>query len=296
MSRRKLQLAELSAARVNGMRKARAARIPTFRRRSAAITGAALWLLAACGAWESHARAELCSDTRGLATGVSGMRDEYGGSLLVDYFRAFLEDQDLETFKSRVAARYTEGTLARILSGSRTVTARRAAVLSLGLVGSFEGSNPVLGRALADSDPIARAMAEDALWAIWFRADTRENNEILDRVRVLIGRQQLKEAEALATRLIANAPNFAEAYNQRAFAYFLEGRLAESAADCQRVLTRNPWHIGAIEGLAKCQLGLDRPHDALKSLRRALKLRPHNDSLRDLVNSLEAAIEADGSR
>ncbi len=139
-------------------------------------------------------------------------------------------------------------------------------------------------------------MAEDALWAVWFRADTPQNNEMLERVRVLIGRQQLKEAELLASRLIAIAPNFAEAYNQRAFAYFLEGRLAESASDCERVLTRNPFHIGAIEGLAKCQLGLDRPYDALNSLRKALKLRPHNDSLRELVKSLEASIESGGSR
>jgi len=227
-----------------------------LRQRGTQITKAALWFVAACAAWEWQARAGFCSDTRGLATGVSGMSDECGGSLLVDYFRAFLKDQDVETFKSRVAARYTEGTLGRVLAGSGTVTARRAAVFSLGLLGSFEGSNPALGRALADSDPVARAMAEDALWAIWFRADSPENNEILDRVRVLIGREQFKEAEALATRLIANAPNFAEAYNQRAFAYFLEGRLPESAADCQRVLTRNPFHIGAIEGLAKCELGL----------------------------------------
>jgi tetratricopeptide (TPR) repeat protein len=262
----------------------------------ARITIIVLWLLAACGAWESHARAGFCSETRGLATGVSGMSEDYGGSLLVDYFKAFLQDQDVETFKSRVAARYNEGTLGRILAASRAVTARRAAVLSLGLLGSFEASNPVLGRALADSDPIARAMAEDALWAVWFRADTPEHNEMLDRIRVLTGRQQLKEAEALATNLIAIAPNFAEAYNQRAFAYFLEGRLAESAADCQRVLTRNPFHIGAIEGLAKCQLGLGRPHDALKSLRRALKLRPHNSSLHEIVKSLEASTESDGPR
>jgi len=224
------------------------------------------------------------------------MSEEYGGSLLVDYFKAFLKDQDLETFRARVEARYTEATLCRILAGSRNATARRAGVLSLGILGSFEGSNPVLGRALADSDPIARAMAEDALWAVWFRADSPENNQMLDQVRVLIGRQQFKEAEALATHLIAIAPNFAEAYNQRAFAYFLQGRLAESASDCERVLTRNPFHIGAVEGLAKCQLGLDRPRDALKSLRRALKLRPHNDSLREMVRSLEASIESDGSR
>jgi Flp pilus assembly protein TadD len=224
------------------------------------------------------------------------MRDDFGGSLLVDYFKAFLQDHDLETFRSRVAARYNEGTLGRILSSSQVVMARRAAVLALALVGTFEGSNPIVGRALADSDPIVRAMAEDALWAVWFRADTPENNQLLDRIRALIGRQQLTEAEALATRLITIAPNFAEAYNQRAFAYFLEGRLAESAADCQQVILRNPFHIGAIEGLAKCQLGLDRPHDALKSLRRALKLRPHNDSLREMVKSLELSIESDGSK
>jgi tetratricopeptide (TPR) repeat protein len=245
-----------------------------------------------CVAWERQAPQGLCSDTGSSGSGISGTFDEYGGSLLVDYFKAFLQDKDVATFRSRVAARYDEGMLSRILSGSHFASARRAAVLSLGLVGSFEGSNSVLGRALADSDPVARAMAEDALWAVWFRADTPENNQMLDHVRVLIGRQQLKEAEALATRLITIAPNFAEAYNQRAFAYFLEGRLAESAMDCERVLTRNPFHIGAIEGLAKCQFGLDRPHDALKSLRKALKLRPHNDSLREMVKKLEAAIES----
>ncbi len=296
MFRREQQRAERLAAAAQRERNSRASGSRTCWRCGAPITSVALWLLAGYGVWESLARAGFCSDTRGVATGVLGMREEYGGSLLVDYFKAFLQDQDIETFKIRVAARYNEGTLGRILSSSRVVTARRAAVLSLGLLGSFEGSNPFLGRALADNDPIARAMAEDALWAVWFRADTPENNEMLDHVRVLVGHQQFKEAEALATRLIAIAPNFAEAYNQRAFAYFLEGRLAESAADCERVLARNPWHVGAIEGLAKCQLGLDRPHDALKSLRRALKLRPHNESLRDFVKRIEARIATDGAR
>jgi tetratricopeptide (TPR) repeat protein len=296
MGPRKQQRTELVGAQVDSRTNGLAARTKTFGRRGAQITRAALCLVAACGAWEWHTQAGFCFEARGLARGVSGMSEEYGGSLLVDYFKAFLRDKDIETFKSRVAARYNEGTLGRILSGSHTVTARRAAVLSLGLLGTFEESNHVLGRALSDGDPIARAMAEDALWAVWYRADTPENNQMLERVRVLIGRQQLKEAEILATRLIAIAPNFAEAYNQRAFAYFLEGRLAESASDCERVLTRNPFHIGAIEGLAKCQLGLDRPRDALKSLRKALKLRPHNDSLREMVNSLEASIESDGSR
>ncbi len=195
-----------------------------------------------------------------------------------------------------MAARYNEGTLGRILAGSPDVSARRAAVLALGVLGTFDQSNAVLGRALRDDDVAVRSMAEDALWAIWFRADTAEHNQTLEQVRHAISREQLEEAERVVNRLIADAPDFAEAYNQRAFVYFLQGRFAESALDCQQVLSRNPFHIGAIEGLAKCQLSTNRPRDALKSLRRALKLRPHNSALRESIQELETQIESDGPR
>ena len=118
------------------------------------------------------------------------MSEEHSGSLLVDYFKTFLEDRDLEAFRDRVAARYNEGTLGRILSGSPSVAARRAAVVSLGLLGSFEQSNAVLGRSLKDSDAAVRGMAEQSLWTLWFRADTPEHNQLLEQVRHAISRQQ----------------------------------------------------------------------------------------------------------
>jgi tetratricopeptide (TPR) repeat protein len=224
------------------------------------------------------------------------MSDAHAGSLLVEYFKEFLHKRDLDEFRNRVTARYSEGTLGRILAASPDVAARRSAVLALGLIGSFEQSNAILGKALRDDDLAVRSMAEDALWAVWFRADTPEHNRLLEQVRHSISREQLDQAEALLARLIADAPNFVEAYNQRAFVYFLQGRFAESALDCQHVIERNPYHIGAIEGLAKCQLGLNRPRDALKSLRRALKLRPHNSALRASIRDLETQIESDGAR
>ena len=139
-------------------------------------------------------------------------------------------------------------------------------------------------------------MAEDALWAIWFRADTPEHNQALSQVQLAISRDQLDQAEVLVTRLIAGAPNFAEAYNQRAIIYFLQGRFAESVQDCQRVLSRNPYHFGAISGMAQSQVRLNRPQDALKSLRRAFKIQPHHASLRESIRILEAEIESDGPR
>jgi tetratricopeptide (TPR) repeat protein len=219
------------------------------------------------------------------------MSEPQTGSLLVEYFRDFLAKRDVDEFRNRVTARYNEGTLGRILAGSPDVSARRAAVLSLGILGSFEQSNASLGQALRDDDLTVRSMAEDALWAVWFRADTPEHNRTLEAVRHLINREQLEQAEKLVTQLIADAPRFAEAYNQRAIVYFIQGRFAESAENCQRVLERNPFHIGAIEGLAQCQIRLNRARDALKSLRRALKLRPHNSALRESILELEKQIE-----
>jgi tetratricopeptide (TPR) repeat protein len=228
--------------------------------------------------------------------GVAAMSEAHQGSLLIEYFKTFVNDRDLEAFRTVVSARYNEGTLARILSASTDPTARRAAVLSLGIMGTFEHSNSVLGKALSDDDSVVRAMAEDAMWAIWSRADTPEHNTALNQVQLAISREQLDQAEILVTRLIAGAPNFAEAYNQRAIIYFIQGRFAESVQDCQQVLTRNPYHFGAISGMAQCQVRLNRPQDALKSLRKALKLQPHRDSLRENIKILEAQIESDGPR
>jgi Flp pilus assembly protein TadD len=245
---------------------------------------------------ETQAGVSASSETTRAGMGASSMSEAQTGSLLVDYFKEFVRTRDVDEFRERVRARYNEGTLSRILTGSPDVSARRAAVLSLGMLGTFEQSNAGLGKALRDRDEAVRSMAEDALWAIWFRADTPEHNQRLEQVRHLIGREQLEQAETLVKRLIADAPSFAEAYNQRAFILFLLGRFAESAEECERVLARNPYHIGAIEGLAKCQLSLNRPRDALKSLRRAFRLRPHNTALGDSIHELEAQIEADGGR
>jgi tetratricopeptide (TPR) repeat protein len=214
------------------------------------------------------------------------MRESETGSLLVAYFETFLHDHDVESFRQQVSARYTEGTLARLIA-SGNLSARRAAVLSLGLFGTME-SNAALARALRDSDPVVRDLAGNALWALWYRADTPEHNAMLEQVRLLIGHDRLAEAVALSSRLIARAPHFAEAYNQRAIAHYLQGHFEESAADCHQVLERNPYHFGALAGLAQCQLHLNQRRQALKTLRRALHLQPFSQRLQQDVSALEA--------
>ncbi len=62
------------------------------------------------------------------------------------------------------------------------------------------------------------------------------------------------------------------------------------------MLKLNPYHVGAISGLAQCQIQLNQLHEALQTLRRAAKLQPYSQSIRENIQVLEAQIESDGTR
>jgi len=239
-----------------------------------------LWLLSFLAATilPSTARSDPADST---PDGARLMLEPLTSSLIATYYEAFLRDHDIDAFLQRVTTRYSEGTLTRLVESGPTMS-RRAAVLALGLVGSY-ATNASVARGLRDRDPVVRALADHALWAIWFRADTAENNEALGFVRELIGRQQYRIAEEYATRLILKAPKFAEAYNQRAIAHFFQEHYEASAADCQLTLKLNPYHIGALGGLAQCQKLLDQRKEAIKTLRRALQLQPYHEGLKRAI-------------
>jgi tetratricopeptide (TPR) repeat protein len=178
----------------------------------------------------------------------------------------------LERFRDQVVARYTEGTLVRLLDHDDGAT-RRAAVLALGLIGTMNACAGLVGR-LRDDERGIRQLAGDALWAIWFRADTAEHNRELVRLR------NLDEPRGMLpglTALIRAAPTFAEAYNQRAIAWFRLQEYARSIEDCQRVLALNPWHFGAQAGMAQCYLKLHKRGEALEAFRAAYQLGEEAD-------------------
>lgn len=217
--------------------------------------------------------------------GAPGMLEPHTGSLLVDYYETYLRDHDIDAYRRHVSARYLEGTLARLVEAP-SPQARRAALLALGLFGTY-AVNASVAKALRDPDPTVRSLADNALWAIWFRADTPENNATLERVGALVSQQKFEDAVEMASKLIDKAPRFAEAFNQRAIARYYLGQFADGADDCALVLERNPFHVGALAGLAKCQIRLGRRQSAIQSLKRAAKLQPFNHDLTQWIAALE---------
>lgn len=194
----------------------------------------------------------------------------------------------LREFRSEVRAKYTEGTLQRLLI-SEDEASRRAAALALSLVGTMK-SNRAMATALRDADPIVRHYANEGIWEIWFRGDTIERGVQLQEATRLPDQQQIMAA---LDDLIRSANDFAEAYNQRAIVHFRRGEYGKAVTDCERTLRLNPVHFGAASGMGQSYLRMNKPRAALRAFQRALDINPHLDDLRDTVRELQAALGGD---
>ena len=202
-----------------------------------------------------------------------------------DLFRAGA-DAAVGEFRSLVRERYTEGTLCRILTGHVDPTARRAAAVALGLVGTMT-SNPTVGGALRDPDPSVRAAAVEAVWEIWFRGDGSGQGAALKQA---ISLPDLEQRLATLDDLIREHPDFAEAYNQRAVQQFTRGAYSAAVADCEAVLRLNPYHFGAAVGMGQCYLRMKKPRAAVRAFAQALDLNPDLHDLRAALASLRETL------
>lgn len=114
----------------------------------------------------------------------------------------------------------------------------------------------------------------DRIWTYW----TSPSDPILaGRMREVLAARGLGDAAGalkLLDRLIADYPDYAEAWNQRATIFYTLGDFDASIADCERVLAIEPRHFGALSGRALMYLQLGRRALALRDMAAALAIHP----------------------
>ncbi len=180
-----------------------------------------------------------------------------------------------------------EGRLRALQSGS--VAERRNALSWLARNGRQDGAAAIVD-SLKDEDGQVRALAEDALWAIWSRSGNKRVDELLRMGGTLMASGQLWQAVGFFDEIISEMPAFAEGYNKRATAWYLMGAYHRSLADIELTLKRNPYHFGALSGAGYCLIRLKRYGEAVAYLRRALKINPNLEGVRVLSSELEKTL------
>ena len=125
----------------------------------------------------------------------------------------------------------------------------------------------------ADTEQKGRA-AEDAIWRMWFRGPSVEIGARMDDGSQRLRWGEYEAAEEIFSEVVAAAPDYSEAYNQRAFALFLQGDLEASLEDIDRALALEPKHFGALAGRVQIFVQQGREALALEAVREAVAIHP----------------------
>jgi tetratricopeptide (TPR) repeat protein len=214
-------------------------------------------------------------------------------SEFVACIQPLLANKDAQALAAVLRDRYTGEQITSLLHCAHS-DARKVAALALGLVGTTCCLHKIASL-LKDPDPMVNQLAEHAMWSIWFRSGrTPEANRELCRGTKALNGRDFSEAVQHIDRALAEDPDFAEAYNQRAIIGYLQERYEDSVEDCRKAVEHMPLHFGAWAGMGHCHAHLGRIRDAVECYRRALSINPHLDGIPQAIQELEKRIDAGG--
>ena len=144
-----------------------------------------------------------------------------------------------------------------------------------------------LVRALKSNSSATRDLAVSSLWQLWYHAAGDDAFRMIEASEKAIEKNDFVEGLNLLNRLVRKHPRFAEGRNRRGTLYWMLGQYDLAIADCEVVLSLNPEHFGAWQGLSMCQFHLGDYAKARRSVRTALRIHPHDESAQKFLQRCE---------
>lgn len=116
---------------------------------------------------------------------------------------------------------------------------------------------------------------EREIWGLWMRSGDPKIDAKLQTGTFLMQTRRSAEAMEAFDNLIADVPDYAEAWNKRATLHYMVGNYESSLADIAETLAREPRHFGALAGEALIYLAQDEKEKAVDAIQRTLAIHPH---------------------
>jgi tetratricopeptide (TPR) repeat protein len=113
---------------------------------------------------------------------------------------------------------------------------------------------------------------------------------LLKRARQAIGVENYADALKILDATVALQPDWAEGWNARATARYLDDDYKGSMADIAQTLKREPKHLGALMGMGMILEAREKREDALKIYERVLEIAPHWRNAQEAADKLKAAL------
>jgi len=143
---------------------------------------------------------------------------------------------------------------------------------------------------LADPSEAGWRRIERQILREWARSGSATVDYLFQRGQAALQAGRPEAAVAHFSAVIDHDPDFTEAWNARATAWYMMNRLGQSMADIEVVLAREPRHFGALAGLGMILEQTERPEAARAAYAAALAANPHRAQIREALARLDLAL------
>lgn len=150
-------------------------------------------------------------------------------------------------------------------------------------------------------DQLARAESEEAaeritsaIERLWSQSGSDTADLLMERVNLAMKVRNYDLATELLTALTDIEPRYVAGWSQLATVYFLRENYADAMQKLRRVLTLDPRHYKAIEGLGIILRETGNKKAALEVSRQALAINPYLKSAKQAEEELSREVEGQG--
>jgi tetratricopeptide (TPR) repeat protein len=140
-----------------------------------------------------------------------------------------------------------------------------------------------------DAAPVAQAIEQ-----VWAHSGSPTADLLYERSAMLIQSDRKDLAMKLLDTIVELQPDFADAWNRRAFLNYGKNDYTRALGDLRRVLALDPNHFKALEGLAQILREIGEKKNSRDAFKRLLAINPHAAGAREAVDELSLEIEGQG--
>ncbi|CAJ1346665.1 unnamed protein product [Effrenium voratum] len=128
---------------------------------------------------------------------------------------------------------------------------------------------------------------EEALRVCWEDSGNAKVNAEMAQGVQLLQDHKVEEAAEAFTRVLDQAPNFAEAWHKRSMAFYAQKKFREAVEDCVKALDIRPLHYWCLTGMGSCHYELGETDKAKECWKAALRICPTMPGARNKLDEAE---------
>lgn len=145
--------------------------------------------------------------------------------------------------------------------------------------------------ATAEDEEAAKKYAS-AIERLWTQSGSDTVNLLIERAQQAQKKKDMELAKKLLDHVVALAPDYPEAFNQRAYFHFTQNNYEAAVGDLRRVLALDPNHYKALEGLVQIWREVGNKKAAYGVLKQLMDVHPFAAGVKAMYEELKR--EADG--